>query len=1106
MSLASRCQDNFDESSRAYGKLDFERRRVQLLDVDEFGVDALVGWGAKKHEVSILWNGDQRELEADCDCRDNSLCRHVWATLLTMDDEGVGACFNGTHPLEVWRLMDYDDDDAGPGSPNVLSYSPQARPPRDKTPAWQRQLQSAAEQQAPNGRTGELWRELSGKRCRLWYILNLSDCLANQSLAVEFFQQDVKKNGDWGKAKRRSIPRDRISNLTDPQDRQLVSILLGNEARDGGPFNSYHAYYLASQATSSCTISAAMYDTILPRLCATGRLAWLLDSSLPVEDATPVGWDDGPAWEFRLLIASDPEHGSWRIGGELYRGDETANVEDAIFTTGDGLVMFRHAIARFDGEQDNWWVSLLRDQSTIRVPYGDRALLMQRLSSMPHLPSFDLPPDLRVEHVRLQPQGRFSILASKTNRRSLRDMFAQVSFDYGDHRFRLEDQQQAFFDSARERFISRDRDAERNLVQELKKFGIGPVRGWQSGDADVAFKPSQFLDLIHGLSELGWIVESEGQRIRQAGEFQLNVSTGVDWFELDGQFDFGGASATLPALLQAVRAGDRYVQLDDGSQGILPEAWLQKYGRLAKLGTTKGDTLRFISSQALLLDALLAEQENVQVDQSFELFREKLRSFDGVKPLDEPPGFCGELRGYQRDGVGWLQFLREFGFGGCLADDMGLGKTVQVLAMLQSRSGQRRANQASDRSPSIVVVPKSLVFNWIDEACKFTPELRVLNYTGVDRASVLKGDPEYDVLVTTYGTLRRDILELKERHFDYAILDESQAIKNHNSQAAKACRLIQADHRLAMTGTPVENHLGELWSLFEFLNPGMLGSSTAFATLAKSSQHAEGHALPLLSRALRPFVLRRNKREVLTELPEKTEQTVLCEMPPQQRKYYDELREYYRVHLANRVEQVGLKKSKIHVLEALLRLRQVACHPGLLDKEKVEEPSAKLESLLEQLTEVMAEDHKALVFSQFTSLLAIVRKKLDARQIRYEYLDGRTRKRAERVKRFQEDDTCRLFLISLKAGGHGLNLTAADYVFILDPWWNPAVEAQAVDRAHRIGQQRPVFAYRLICRDSVEEKILELQQEKRELADAIVSADSSIMRNLTSEDLQLLLS
>jgi SNF2 family DNA or RNA helicase len=306
----------------------------------------------------------------------------------------------------------------------------------------------------------------------------------------------------------------------------------------------------------------------------------------------------------------------------------------------------------------------------------------------------------------------------------------------------------------------------------------------------------------------------------------------------------------------------------------------------------------------------------------------------------------------------------------------------------------------------------------------------------------------------------------------------------------------------------VQNHLGELWSLFEFLNPGMMGAAAAFreAGAGVGSGEADPEARTLLARSLRPFILRRTKEQVAKELPEKTEQTLYCEMEADQRKLYDELRNHYRASLLDRIAKEGLNKAKIQILEALLRLRQAACHPGLIDKARSKEGSAKLDTLLAHVAEVLDEGHKVLVFSQFTSLLAIVRDRLDEQKTVYEYLDGKTRDRQARVERFQNDPDCKLFLISLKAGGLGLNLTAAEYVFLLDPWWNPAVEAQAIDRAHRIGQTRQVFAYRLIAKDTVEEKVLQLQQSKKDLAEAIISADNNLIRTLGREDLELLLS
>jgi SNF2 family DNA or RNA helicase len=395
------------------------------------------------------------------------------------------------------------------------------------------------------------------------------------------------------------------------------------------------------------------------------------------------------------------------------------------------------------------------------------------------------------------------------------------------------------------------------------------------------------------------------------------------------------------------------------------------------------------------------------------------------------------------------------------------------------------------------------MFHWRSEAARFAPQLKILEHHGAARRAPGSHFNDYDLILTTYGTLTRDAAHLKNLRFDYCILDEAQAVKNSSTLSAKAVRLLKADHRLALSGTPVENHLGELWSLFEFLNPGMLGNAAVFG---RAGRNPDASTRGLLARALRPFILRRTKAQVARELPPKTEQTIYCDLEGRERKLYDELRDFYRAKLLKNVDVDGLQKAKFQVLEALLRLRQAACHPGLIDKSSVKEPSAKLDALIEQLEQVLEEDHKALVFSQFTSLLAILRERLDAAKIPYAYLDGRTRDRQARVEQFQNEDAVKLFLISLKAGGLGLNLHAAEYVYLLDPWWNPAVETQAIDRAHRIGQTRQVFAYRLIARDTVEEKVLELQQSKRDLADAIITADNSLLHNLTREDLELLLS
>jgi SNF2 family DNA or RNA helicase len=599
---------------------------------------------------------------------------------------------------------------------------------------------------------------------------------------------------------------------------------------------------------------------------------------------------------------------------------------------------------------------------------------------------------------------------------------------------------------------------------------------------------------------------------RKPGAFRAELSSGIDWFELHGGVDYGDGEVKLPELLKAIQKGEHMVRLSDGTFGIIPDELLERYGMLVGFGQTKGDHIQFSRAQAGLLDVLLADRPEIQVDEMFARARAELRNFDGIAAAQQPAGFVGELRHYQREGLGWMDFLRRFGIGGCLADDMGVGKTPQVLAMLEARRqlrGDTAENGNGDATrigPSLVVVPRSLVYNWQQEAARFCPQLRVLDHTGVGRVKDVAQFENFDVILTTYGTLRRDVVDFESVRFDYAVLDEAQAIKNAGSESAKAARLLQANHRLVMSGTPVENHLGELWSLFEFLNPGMLGTASVFQSAGGALRNPDEASRELLAKAVRPFILRRTKDQVATELPAKLEQTLFCELDVVQRKLYNEMRDHFRNSLLKNVEAVGLAKSKMMILEALLRLRQAACHPGLIDKKRVGESSAKLEILLAQLSQVMDEGHKALVFSQFTSMLAIVRENLDRDGVVYEYLDGKTKDRQARVERFQNDPECKLFLVSLKAGGVGLNLTAAEYVFLLDPWWNPAVEMQAIDRAHRIGQSKRVFAYRLIARETVEEKVLELQEKKRALADAIINADNRLVGDMKREDLELLFS
>ncbi|HKV41480.1 MAG TPA: DEAD/DEAH box helicase, partial [Blastocatellia bacterium] len=756
---------------------------------------------------------------------------------------------------------------------------------------------------------------------------------------------------------------------------------------------------------------------------------------------------------------------------------------------------------------------------------------------MPRLPKLELPDELKVEEDRRQPVPLLTIREVPTGYRPSRYLVAEVTFDYGGELLQSIDPRRGIFHPEQKKFTLRARQTEQARITEV--LAAGASGKWANSrdngfQMELRLKPTALPRAVSSLVAKGWRVEAEGKIYRQPGRFQFDVVSDIDWFDLEATVEFDDQVCALPELLKALRRGEGMVSLGDGSFGMLPEQWLRKYAYLAGAGVAEDGRLRFTRHQIGFLDALLAEQPEATFDEAFKRAREQLRGFEGIKAADPPSGFTGQLRTYQKEGLAWLYFLQAFGFGGCLADCMGLGKTIQALALLQSRremsepslssrvrgkaggAAKSRASKkaksngtpasASRLRASLLVVPRSLVFNWKEEARRFAPDLRILDHTGADRLKTSDHFENHDVVITTYGTLRRDVLQFRDLSFDYVILDEAQAIKNAQTDTAKAVRLLKGDHRLALSGTPIENHLGELWSLFEFLNPGMLGAASVFKQVQVSGKNLPEDTRPLLARALRPFILRRTKDQVAKDLPEKLEQTIYCEMEAVQRKLYDELRDHYRAVLLGKIARDGLAKSKIQVLEALLRLRQAACHPGLIDKARTAEPSAKLDVLIPRLMELLDEGHKVLVFSQFTSLLTIVRQRLDTEKLQYEYLDGKTVNRAACVDRFQHDPDCKLFLISLKAGGLGLNLTAAEYVFLLDPWWNPAVEAQAVDRAHRIGQTRRVFACRLITRGTVEEKVLELQNTKRDLADAIINANNSLIKTLGRDDLEILLS
>ena len=1079
--LARALQHDVPHHTRVKGVRYSRSGTVRDIAPSERGITAIVR-GTYDYRVAI--DHESGGFVARCECpyfTDRvEICKHIWAVVLMPETEQALAA-RGPIPKRAW---------IDPGVPPGMDGDgarPLASPASSSQAPWKHFLGEVRRGLAAGRGAGPDVRAHTGQ---IVYLVDAPASVSQNGAVLSVLTRNRKRDGEWAKPRPLTIASHEIDSLAEASDREILSLLKGAGrhwpyAFDAAPYAETYLY----------TLDGILQQRLIPLAAGTGRMHLApggRDGAI-----LPVSLDDGPAWRFELTVARATGEG-FAIDGALVRDGERMNAADAVLVLAGGFLFTHSFVGRLFVDGTWPWLVQLRRSGPIVVPAAATASLVETLARS-GLDSSRLPPDLRYEIVTATPRPAVLIRRQPGQFAYGREnLDALVQFDYDGTL--VGGGEATAFDAAQRRLVQRNPAAEQKSFDRLAELGFRKVWSPLEKRQTLGIPADQFPRAVRALVQEGWRVEAEGRLFRAPRDMRVEVKSGIDWFELHGRVDFGdGMSASLPQLLAALERGDGTLILDDGTRGLMPEEWLRRVAGVASFGEAAGDHVRYRQSQAALLDALLASQPAIVIDEVFARARTALQTFDGIGALDPPDSFCGQLREYQREALGWLEFLRRFGFGGCLADDMGLGKTVMVLAMLESR---RRNASKRDRAPSLVVVPRSLVFNWIEEAGKFAPKLKVLDYTGTDRSTALVH--EHDLVLTTYGTLRRDAAQLKDVELDYAILDEAQAIKNATTASSKAARLLRARHRLALSGTPVENHVGELWSLFDFLNPGILGTAAVFQRSSGGRAKTDRDELALLSRAVRPFILRRTKQQVAPELPERSEQTIHCELDPAQRRLYDDLRDHYRRTLLSHVDRHGLSRSKIQVLEALLRLRQAACHAGLVDQRHAAEPSAKFDVLLPMLAELADEGHKALVFSQFTTFLGLLRPRLDDMGIPYEYLDGRTRDRAARVERFQTDSACPLFLISLKAGGLGLNLTGAEYVFLLDPWWNPAVEAQAIDRAHRIGQTRHVFAYRLIARDTVEEKVAALQQTKRALADAILTADAGLIRTLSREDLEWL--
>jgi superfamily II DNA or RNA helicase len=661
--------------------------------------------------------------------------------------------------------------------------------------------------------------------------------------------------------------------------------------------------------------------------------------------------------------------------------------------------------------------------------------------------------------------------------------------------------------------VHRNREKENEFIQKMQNLHSSFVFNEDSGTLALkgtdVLKNNWFFLFVDAMKDMktpvfGFEALKNFRFNTAKPQTKIFISSNTDWFDAKVDIVFGDQQVTVAEVKRALANKQQFVQLNDGTLGILPEEWLKKYSLLFRVGEGKTDSLKLSRYHLSVVDELYETRDEEELVVQLEEKYEKLREFNKIKEIEPSYNLKMILRPYQVAGYQWLNYLKDIKWGGILADDMGLGKTVQALSFMEHFKNENGTMKA------LVVCPTTLIYNWENEIKKFTPKLTYRIHHGGTRTRIKEELTDHDVTITTYGTLRSDIKLLMSIEFDYVLLDESQAIKNPSSKVTKAACLLNAKNRLCMSGTPLQNNTFDIFAQMNFLNPGMLGTMEFFRQefAIPIDKFGEQDRKEHLKKILYPFILRRTKEQVAKDLPEKQEMILFCEMEDEQRSIYDAYRNDFRNQILGTIETQGIQKSQLTILQGLMKLRQICDSPAILnEQEKFENHSIKLDELAREITENIG-NHKALIFSQFLGMLALIKTKLDELGVKYEYFDGSTSApdREKAIQSFQNNDEVRVFLISLKAGGVGLNLTAADYVYIVDPWWNPAVEQQAIDRTHRIGQTKNIFAYRMICKDTIEDKILQLQEKKRALAKDIISDDASFVKTLTREDVEYLFS
>ncbi len=1080
--LAKALNDVFSPLIRSHGENYFNMNRAYLVSQNENTVCFTVS-GTKNYQCLFKQKessqksktGLSRSLHMSCECpyfRDYDYCKHLWA------------CIKEGDSREIWgdflKLKKKNEQEQKQEQEQEQEQKPRSNPQQQKS--WKKKIDQLSTQNT----LYKASRRKSG-HFKVYYALDYYS-YKSTGLVVHFYRLENRLAGHPNFIERKAIKPDDFEKLSDPMDSELI-LLLTSQVNSAVYWNQVYSHGI---------IRPYLQNQTLDKLCKTGRL--FLESGHRTYDIDRLRFLRFNGNEAGIMTHLSLKNSKVSFKTQLEAGNKRIPIEDLIVFWDHGSYITRETVGCFKPEHFDW-LKTLKELGNEYIHKSDKDFLVQELFNQEIDTDIELAANMDWKFKEETAPKPKIILKEEKRSETKKELYGKVLFKYGHSEASSLSFQKHSVDEKNRILHLRDFDRESEFLSETESMDFSPTPMKFAQSYNFRIRKGQFVNTIKEMIDKNWEVEAQGKKVESALSTSFSVTSGIDWFDLESEVTFeSGQKLTLPELIKSLKRGETLIPLGNGQYGMLPEEWLKKYSSLAEIGDNQGTgQLRFSKVQGIFLDGWFSEEKNFMTDRGFKDFQKNIRK-TSLKEKSKPAKvFKGQLRDYQEEGLAWLEYLEKLRFGGVLADDMGLGKTIQVIALLQKKRKER-----SLKKSHLIVVPKSLVFNWKDEFKRFAPELSVLTYVNKERKDFLKNINQYDVTVTTYQTLRVDFREFRDIEFDYMILDEAQYIKNPRSQVSQVCKMMNAPNKLALTGTPIENSLADLFSILDFLNPGLI--SKQLKDTFSGVNDLDSDNLKKLSKALSPMILRRTKMDVLKDLPDKIENTIKCKLSKTEQKHYNSLKNYYQLKLSKKIQESGFNQSKIEILEALLRLRQAACHPGLIDKRRINEKSSKLDVLFEQIHSLASSGNKCLVFSQFTSFLKVIRPKLEREKINHLYLDGKTEKRKELVEKFEQSDDFKVFLISLKAGGVGLNLTSANYVFILDPWWNPATETQAIDRTHRIGQKNNVFAYKLIAKDTVEEKILELQKTKKALSEVVINSSSGILKKMNVNDLNFLLS